>query len=255
MDIRSFITWGLITALSPLAVIAEEAAAGVTVENTSDDLKNIKTLEARQDNLNWWKHAKFGMFIHWGVYSVPDGVYQGKEIPGIGEWIMLNGKIPVAEYKQYAKEFTAANYDPDAWVRLAKQAGMKYIIITSKHHDGFSLFDSKANDWDVAGASPYGKDLLKPLAEACARHGLKLGFYYSQAQDWINGGAIAKEGAWDPAQVRDMDEYLDEVKDIGKIWREVIGKHYPVMAVVQVVALIESSAKVEIETTAVVPNE
>jgi alpha-L-fucosidase len=101
-------------------------------------------------------------------------------------------------------------YDAEAWVRLAKQAGMKYIIITSKHHDGFALFDSKVNSWDVVDATPYGQDLLQPLAAACRRHGLKLGFYYSQAQDWNNGGSAAG-GKWDPAQTRSMDDYIDRV--------------------------------------------
>ncbi len=167
-----------------------------------------ETPQQRDARMKWWREARFGMFIHWGVYSVPAGVYKGKEIPGIGEWIMNRGRIPVAEYKQFARQFNPVRYDPDAWVRLAKEAGMKYIIITSKHHDGFALFDSKATDWDVVDATPYGKDLLKPLAEACRRHGLKLGFYYSQAQDWCHPGGAAAGGHWDPAQDGDMDAYI-----------------------------------------------
>jgi len=165
----------------------------------------------RDARMKWWREARFGMFIHWGVYSVPAGVYKGKEVPGIGEWIMNRGKIPVAEYKAFAQQFNPVRYDPDAWVRLAKEAGMKYIVITSKHHDGFALFDSKATDWDVVDATPYGKDLLKPLAEACARHGLVLGFYYSQAQDWNHPGGAAAGGHWDPAQDGDMDEYIRKI--------------------------------------------
>jgi len=170
-----------------------------------------ETPEQRDARMKWWREARFGMFIHWGVYSVPAGIYHGKEIGGIGEWIMHNAKIPVAEYKQFAKQFNPVRYDPDAWVRLAKEAGMKYIVITSKHHDGFALFDSKVTDWDVVDATPYGKDLLKPLAEACARHGLKLGFYYSQAQDWNHPGGAAAGGHWDPAQDGDMDEYIRKI--------------------------------------------
>ncbi len=97
----------------------------------------------------WWRDARFGMFIHWGVYSVPAGTYKGKQISGIGEWIMNNGKIPVAEYRQYAKEFNPVKFNADEWVRTAKDAGMKYIVITSKHHDGFAMFDSKASDWNI----------------------------------------------------------------------------------------------------------
>ncbi|HEX8427495.1 alpha-L-fucosidase [Hymenobacter sp.] len=159
----------------------------------------------------WWKDAKFGMFIHWGLYAVPAGTYDGKRIPDIGEWIMNNGKIPVARYRAYAKEFNPVKYDPEAWVRMAKEAGMKYIVITSKHHDGFALFDSKVTTWDVVDATPYGKDLIKPLAEACHKQGIKLGFYYSQAQDWNHPGGQASKGHWDKAQDGDFDTYLDQI--------------------------------------------
>jgi alpha-L-fucosidase len=170
-----------------------------------------ETQAERDARMEWWRDARFGMFIHWGVYAVPAGTYDGRQIGGIGEWIMHHAKIPVARYKQYANQFNPVKYDPDAWVRLAKEAGMKYIVITSKHHDGFALFDSKVTDWDVVDATPYGKDLLKPLAEACRRHGLKLGFYYSQAQDWNHPGGAAAGGHWDPAQDGNMDEYLEKI--------------------------------------------
>lgn len=169
-----------------------------------------ETTEQRDARMKWFREARFGMFIHWGVYAVPAGTYNGKEIGGIGEWIMNMGKIPMAEYQAYAKDFNPVKYNADEWVRLAKEAGMKYIVITSKHHDGFALFDSQVNDWDIAGATPYKKDLLKPLADACRKHGLKLGFYYSQAQDWNNGGS-ASRGKWDPAQEHSMDEYIEKV--------------------------------------------
>ena len=96
------------------------------------------------ERMKWWREARFGMFIHWGVYAVPAGIYKGQKINRIGEWIMNRGKIPVAEYQEFAKEFNPVKYDPEAWVKMAKDAGMKYIVITSKHHDGFALFDSKA---------------------------------------------------------------------------------------------------------------
>lgn len=161
--------------------------------------------------MQWWKDAKFGMFIHWGVYSVPAGTYDGKQVPGIGEWIMNRGKIPVTRYKEYAKQFNPVNYNPEAWVKMAKAAGMKYIVITSKHHDGFALYDSKVTDWDVVNASPYGKDLLKPLVEAARREGIRIGFYYSQAQDWTHPGGAANGGHWDKAQDGDFDAYLDKI--------------------------------------------
>lgn len=171
-----------------------------------------ETREQRDERMKWWRDARFGMFIHWGVYSVPAGTYKGERIPGIGEWIMLRGRIPVDEYRAYAKEFNPTKYDPAAWVKMAKDAGMKYIVITSKHHDGFALFDSKVTEWDVVDATPYGKDLLKPLAEACQKEGIKLGFYYSQAQDWNHPGGAARKGEhWDPKQNGSMDEYLQNI--------------------------------------------
>jgi len=169
-----------------------------------------ETKESRDARMAWWREARFGMFIHWGVYSVPAGTYDGKRVGGIGEWIMCNGKIPMAVYQQYAKEYNPVKYNPDGWVRLARDAGMKYIVITSKHHDGFANFATKASPWNIVDATPYGKDVLQPLAAACRKYGLKLGFYYSQAQDWNNGGSECS-GQWDPAQTHDMDDYIDHV--------------------------------------------
>lgn len=118
----------------------------------------------RDTRMQWWREARFGMFIHWGVYAQMAGVYKGHEqARGGAEWILNRMKVPVAEYKSIARQFNPVNYNPGEWVRMAKEAGMKYIVITSKHHDGFALFDSKASDWDVVDATRYGKDLLKPL--------------------------------------------------------------------------------------------
>jgi alpha-L-fucosidase len=178
-------------------------------ENSPDPY--AKETPAQHDaRMAWWRAARFGMFIHWGLYSVPAGVYKGKEIPHIGEWIMFDAKIPMAEYEAYSKEFNPTNYNADDWVRLAKEAGMKYIIITTKHHEGFAMFDTKASDWNIVKATPYGKDVLKPLAAACRKYGMKLGFYYSQAQDWNNGGS-SWFGKWDPAQEHDMDDYIEHI--------------------------------------------
>lgn len=165
--------------------------------------------------MKWWRDAKFGMFIHWGVYAVPAGTYNGKQIPGIGEWIMLRGRIPVAEYRAYAQQFNPVKYEPKEWAKLAKQAGMKYIVITAKHHDGFALFPSDATEWDIADASPYKKDLITPLAKATRNQGLKFGTYYSQSQDWTHpGGAKSglKEGeGWDEAHKGSYDDYLKNI--------------------------------------------
>jgi alpha-L-fucosidase len=177
-----------------------------------------ETTAERDDRMAWWREARFGMFIHWGVYSVPAGEYKGQRFDHIGEWIMLDGHIPVAEYREYAKQFNPVKYDPEFWAQLAADAGMKYIVITSKHHDGFALFPSDVTDWDVADATPYGKDLIGPLREAARKRGLRFGLYYSQAQDWTHpGGAKATrpgrhgpEG-WDPAHRGDFDQYLEKI--------------------------------------------
>ena len=169
-----------------------------------------ETKEQRDARMAWWRDAKFGLFIHWGVYSVPAGFYQDKPVKGIGEWIMNRGKIPMAEYQQFAKQFNPVKFNADDWVKAAKDAGMKYIVITSKHHDGFAMFDTKVSPWNIVQATPYGKDPLKDLAAACRKYGIKLGFYYSQAQDWNNGGSAAG-GKWDKAQEHDMDDYIDKI--------------------------------------------
>lgn len=188
--------------------------------------QRAESRDEKAARMAWWREARFGMFIHWGVYSVPAGVYHGEPVSGIGEWIMHAAKIPAAEYRQYASQFNPVKYDPDAWVRLAREAGMKYVVITSKHHDGFALFDSQVTTWDVVDATPYGRDLLRPLAEACQRHGLRLGFYYSQAQDWNHPGGAAMGGHWDKAQDGDMDAYIRDIA--APQVREVLTKYGPV---------------------------
>lgn len=174
-------------------------------------LQAQSTTATTPSKMDWWRKARLGMFIHWGVYAVPAGVYNEKDVNGLGEWIMHDASIPRSDYAQYARQFNPTKYNPEAWVRMAKEAGMKYIVITSKHHDGFALFDSKVSDWNVVKATPYGKDLLKPLVEACRKQGMKLGFYYSQANDWYNPGGAAARGHWDKTQEGSMDEYIDKV--------------------------------------------
>ncbi|MCX6358817.1 MAG: alpha-L-fucosidase [Armatimonadetes bacterium] len=194
-----------------LAAALAATGSGALAQGPSADPYAGETKVQRDLRMKWWREARFGMFIHWGVYSVPAGVYHGKPVGSIGEWIMNTAKIPVAEYRGFAREFNPVKYDADRWVSLAKRAGMKYIIITSKHHDGFAMFDTQASDWSIAKASPFGRDPLKELAAACRKHGLKLGFYYSQAQDWTNPGGAAIGGQWDPAQKGDMTEYIRRV--------------------------------------------
>lgn len=186
------------------------AQDSVPSKTTNLDPYANETSEEKDARMAWWRDARFGMFIHWGVYAVPAGVYKGEQIPGIGEWIMST-RIPVDEYRAYAKDFNPVNYDPEAWAALAKEVGMRYIVITAKHHDGFALYPSDVTDWDIADATPYGEDLIGPLAEAARTEGIKFGLYFSQAQDWVHPGGIKRRGVWDEAQRGDVDEYFDNI--------------------------------------------
>ena len=141
--------------------------------------------------MKWWHDARFGMFIHWGVYSVPAGIYNGKEVKGLGEWIMNDAKIPINEYEKFGKEFNPVKFDAAEWVRIAKDAGMKYIVITSKHHDGFAMWGSKVSKYNIVDFAPYGKDPLKMLADECAKQGITLCFYHS-IMDWHQPDANAE---------------------------------------------------------------
>ena len=148
-----------------------------------------------EERLQWWQEARFGMFIHWGLYAIPAGVWNGKAVKGIGEWIMRRGRIPIEEYEKLAPQFNPLKFDAEAWVQLAKRAGMKYLVITAKHHDGFCMFDSPSNPYNIVEKTPFKRDPMKELAAACSRHGIKMCFYYSQAQDWhAPGGACHWEG-------------------------------------------------------------
>ncbi len=131
------------------------------------------------DNREWFQDNKYGLFVHWGVYSIMGG---GGD-PGIAEWIMEQKNIPVNQYEKLPAAFNPTQFDPVEWVSMVKKAGMKYITITSKHHDGFAMYDSKVSDYNVVDATPYGKDVLEMLKKECDRQGIKLFFYHSQL-DW-----------------------------------------------------------------------
>lgn len=161
------------------------------------------------DKMEWWREARFGMFIHWGLYAIPAGEYKGQEVPGYGEWIMELKRIPVEEYQEYTDQFNPHKFDADEWVKMAVNAGMKYIVITAKHHDGFALFDSKVSDYDVMN-TPHKRDIIAELSKACDKHGIVLGLYYSQSQDWAKAGNISGS-VWDSLQVGDHDKYIDEI--------------------------------------------
>jgi alpha-L-fucosidase len=167
---------------------------------------------SQDERMAWWREAKFGMFIHWGVYSIPAGIWKGREYENVGEWIMASADIPREEYEKLAAQFNPTKYDPAEWVRIAKDAGMKYIVITSKHHDGFSMFDTKANDYNIVDATPYGKDVLKALSQKCKKAGIKFCVYYS-ILDWHHP---AQE--LDKTKERNEDKYSYNLMKEG--WKE-----------------------------------
>ncbi len=156
-----------------------------------------------EERLKWWHEARFGMFIHWGLYASLAGEWKGQKQAGIGEWIMRDLKIPIPEYEKLADDFNPVKFNADEWAGLAKQAGMKYLVITSKHHDGFCMFGSPSNPYNIVDKTPFKRDPMKELADACSKRGIKLCFYYSQALDWhADGGA----GHWD--EVGEGDDWL-----------------------------------------------
>jgi len=163
---------------------------------------------AREQRLAWFREAKYGLFIHWGLYAIPAGEWNGKRSPGLGEWVMFRSTVPVKEYEQLASRFNPVKFNADEWVALAKDAGMKYIVITSKHHDGFALFKSAASPYNVVDATPFKRDILKELADACARGGIRLGFYYSQSQDWHEPNGAGNTWDFGADEKKDYDQYL-----------------------------------------------
>ena len=164
---------------------------------------------ARQDQrLTWWREARFGMFIHWGLYAIPAGTWQGQAVPGIGEWIMQRARIPVVDYEQLAQQFNPVNFDAAAWVALARMAGQRYLVITAKHHDGFCLFKSAFTRYNIVDATPFGRDPLKELAAECQQQGVKLCFYYSQTQDWHHPDGDGNDWDYDEAS-KDFAGYIE----------------------------------------------
>lgn len=182
--------------------------------------------------LKWWKEARFGMFIHFGIYSVLAGEWEGQEIPGIGEWIQSRARIPLSEYRKYAEKLTLEEFNAEEYVRLAKAAGMKYIVFTSKHHDGFAMYDSKYSDYNIVKMGPSHRDPVKELAEAARKEGIKFCVYYSQALDWEDPDATGNDWDYDPDQKdfrrflngkckHQLEEILTQYGELGLIWFDV----------------------------------
>jgi alpha-L-fucosidase len=218
LKLTRLIAIAALLAAAPLCNAQLETSPPIPVSNNHPvpSIQDTESATQRDARMAWWREARFGMFIHWGLYSFPAGTWDGKQIPGIGEWIMNNASIPVADYKGLASQFNPTGFSAHDIVALAKSAGMKYIVITAKHHDGFAMFDSKANPFNIVAATPFHRDPLRELADECRKQGLKLGFYYSQDQDWTAPGASAilrqnhdpVTHHWDKAQDGDFDTYL-----------------------------------------------
>ncbi len=169
--------------------------------------------------MSWWRESRFGMFIHWGLYSVAAGEWKGKPTPGIGEWIMHDLQIPGSEYETLAPQFNPVKFDADRWVKMAADAGVRYIVITTKHHDGFSLFDSGVSKYDIMDATPFKRDIMKELSQACAKHGVRMCWYHS-IWDWHHAdaqsaGSYAKYVDVLRAQVTEL---LTKYGPIGAMW-------------------------------------
>ena len=156
----------------------------------------------------WWKEAKYGMFIHWGLYSELAGTWKGREVEGNGEWIMKALDIPVAEYEKIAKVFNPERFNAAEWVNIAKNSGMKYLVYTAKHHDGFVMYHSDCSKYNIVDATPFGRDPAAELAAECEKEGIKFCFYYSQAQDWHDPDGYGYGPV--PDEKKNFRRYLDE---------------------------------------------
>ncbi|MGM0465748.1 MAG: alpha-L-fucosidase [Acidobacteriota bacterium] len=186
-----------------------------------------ETQEQHDKRMSWWREARFGLFIHWGLYAVPAGEWNGET--NHAEWILTTAQIPVKEYEKFTEKFNPTQFNAEEWVLTAKNAGMKYIVITSKHHDGFCLFDSKLTEYDVVDATPFKRDILKELSEECHKQGIKICFYHS-IMDWHHPDYLPRRN-WESrsAEGANFDRYVNYMKgqvkelvtnygEIGVLW-------------------------------------
>ena len=205
--LKSSITCCLAVAITVLFAFGVPASAA----DAESPSTTSETKEDRDARMDWFRDAKFGMFIHWGVYSVPAGEWNGKQDKGCCEWIMENLKIPVSEYEKFRDEFNPVKFDAKQWVQIAKDAGMKYLVITSKHHDGFAMFDTKLTDWGIM-STPWKHDPMKDLAEECKKAGIKFCFYHS-IMDWRHPDYTPRRAWNDVAQGEpNFDRYVQFMK-------------------------------------------
>ena len=226
----------ILTIFIVIACFSCTTAQKKTVDKTWEEMNASK-----EETKELFNNSKYGMFIHWGLYSIPGGVWEGKKMeemgrPNVAEWVQYVAKIPRDEYAKLAPRFNPTDFDADAIAKLAKDAGMKYLVVTSKHHDGFALYDSKVSEYDIMDASPFKRDIVQELYGACKKYGIDFGLYYSHNIDWMDGGdcqySVFKEqndkeekktqkfgpNLWDPSP-NTFEEYLEnkaypQVKEI-----------------------------------------
>jgi alpha-L-fucosidase len=189
---------------------------------------------AAAKRLQWWSEARFGMFIHWGLYAHDGCYWKGQD--GKTEHMMRHLQIPIAEYEKIATEFNPVKFSADEWVRVAKDAGMKYMVITTKHHDGFAMFDSPSNDYNIVKRTPFKRDAIKELAEACRKHGLKFGVYYSLGRDWhdpdvptsVKADGNRRSNTWDfpDEDKKDFTKYFE--RKVKPQVRELLTQYGPI---------------------------
>jgi alpha-L-fucosidase len=202
---------GLMTWTTVLAGVLGFSGLGVSCAAAAG---TAETPQQRDQRMAWWRDARFGLFIHWGLYAIPAGQWNGKFVPpGGGEWIMETAHIPVDQYEPLTKQFNPTKFDAKAWVALAKRAGMKYIVITSKHHDGFCLFKSAYTNYNVVDATPFKRDILKELSDECRKQGIVMCWYHS-IMDWHHPDYLPRRD-WDkrPAEGADLNRYISHMKN------------------------------------------
>ena len=212
-----------------------------------------KTVSNQQKNEKnqWFQDAKFGLFVHWGLFAQHAGEWNGKRYYGISEWVMNRGKIPVADYRKQAQVFNPSKFNADEWVKLVNEAGIKYMVITAKHHEGFAMFDSKVSDYNIMH-TPFKRDPMKELSAACKKGNVKMGFYYSQFLDWNepNGGGndwdfVEKDkdykAYYNSKSIPQIRELLSNYGPLGLIWFDMPGG----LSKEETQALIDEARKIQ----------
>ncbi|MDE5419057.1 alpha-L-fucosidase [Labilibaculum sp. DW002] len=232
-NIRHYCTAILLICLCSVKTTFAQVNADGTID-TGDQFANAK-LESNESpkeiakRLEWWSEARFGMFIHWGLYAQDGCFWKGKD--GRSEHMMRNLQIPIAEYEKIADEFNPSDFNADQWVKIAKDAGMKYMVLTSKHHDGFAMFNSPSNKYNIVEQTPWKRDPVRELTEACEKQGLQFGVYYSLGRDWHDPDCNSRKGwrsnIWDfpEEEKKDFSAYFE--RKVKPQITELIAQYHP----------------------------